>query len=582
MTDGPGTAPPLTGATALLRVLRSEGLRHVFGVAGGKLAPLLHGIAGEAGLRYLGLRHEAAGPMMAAAIAAAGGGVAVALAEMGPGALNLLAGTGGAAANHLPLLLVTTNQHRAAAYPHAGLFMDLDTTALFRPLVKWSAVVSDARRMPELVRRALREALSGAPGPVHLDIPHDVLTQPCAIDPRWLDSPAESWRAAEGPRPAASSVAQAAALLASARRPLIVAGGGAVASGAEAALDALAERLGAAVVPTQMAVGTVPTDSPRFIGQGGIIGGEAVLEAFARADLVLAVGCRFSSWLWDERGPLARPPQRIIAVNIDPSALGGLVPHDVAMPADARLALEDLLAALEGRSIATEPGWLEGLRATRLRYEARLLPADDGNPVMHPAALAHAIGAALPADALATYDGGHTSFWSNDLTPALAPRTRLHEPGMCQLGFGLPAALALQLLHPGRMVVNLTGDGAFGFTLQELDTARREGLPVISIVHNNAAWGVIAFGQSRGGKAPFGTGLEGTDYAAIARGFGCHGEVLTRAEEVSPALARARASGLPAVLDCRTRFVPHPCMPAFGRMNRYGFEAFAPPGAEPG
>ena len=580
MNDGPDTHPPLTGATALLRVLRSEGLRHVFGVAGGKLGPLLRGIAGEAGLRYVGLRHEAAGPMMAAAIAAAGGGVAVALGEMGPGALNLLAGSGGAAANHLPLLLITTNQHRAAAYPHAGLFMDLDSRALFLPLVKWSAVVSDARRMPELARRALREAFSGAPGPVHLDVPHDVLTQACAVDPRWLDSPGEAWRAAEGPRPAASCVAQASSLLAAARHPLVLAGGGVVASGAEAALDALAERLGAAVMPTQMAIGTVPTNSPRFIGQGGIIGGEAVLEAFARADLVLAVGCRFSSWLWDERGPLARAPQRIVAVNIDPSALGGLVPHDVAIQADARLALEDLGAALEDRPTAVEPGWLEGLRATRLRYEARLVPAEDGNAVMHPAALARAIGAALPADALATYDGGHTSFWSNDLTPALSPRTRLHEPGMCQLGFGLPAALALQLLHPGRLVVNLTGDGAFGFTLQELDTARREGLPVISIIHNNAAWGVIAFGQSRGGDAPFGTALDGTDYAAIAQGFGCHGEVVTRLEEVAPALARARASGLPAVLDCRTRFAPHPCMPAFGRMNRYGFESFAPPGPE--
>ena len=192
---------------------------------------------------------------------------------------------------------------------------------------------------------------------------------------------------------------------------------------------------------------------------------------------------------------------------------------------------------------------------------------------MHPAALAQALGRALPADALAVFDGGHTTFWSNDLTPVFAPRTRFHDPGMSQLGFGLPYALALKLLHPGRAVLNITGDGAFGFTLQELDTARREKLAVINVIHNNASWGIIRAGQRAALDFELGTSLEGTDYAAIARGFGCHGETVNRAEEVAPALQRAFASGLPAVLDCRTRFVPHPCLPIFGSMNRFGFAA---------
>jgi acetolactate synthase-1/2/3 large subunit len=549
------------GAQALVAIAREAGIRHVFGVAGGKLSPLLHAISREPSMRYVGLRHEAAGPMMAAAIAAAGGGLAMALGEMGPGALNLLAGTGGAAANRLPVVLVTTNQHRAACYPHRGMFMDLDTRALFGPLVKWGAVVGDPSRLPELLHRALAEARGGAPGPVHLDIPHDVLTEACPIPtpPRAMTPPA----------PPADAVAEAAALLAAARRPLIVAGGGVVTGGAVEDLRGLAGALGAAVVPTQMAIGVVPSSSASFIGQGGIIGGEAVLAAFAGADLVLAVGCRFSSWLWDDRGPLARPPQRLIGINTDAAALAAL-PYDVALLADARIALAALRSALASRDPASEPGWLDGLRATRLRHEAWLVPHDGGTP-MHPAVLARAIDDALPADALAVYDGGHTSFWSNDLTQVHAAGTRLHEPGMCQLGFGLPAAMALQLLHPGRLVVNITGDGSFGFTLSELDTARRERLPVVSIIHNNAEWGVIGYGQRKSLGESFGAALEGTDYAAIARGFGCHGETLLRPEELAPALARSRASGLPAVLDCRTRFEPHPCMPAFARMNRFGF-----------
>ena len=145
---------------------------------------------------------------------------------------------------------------------------------------------------------------------------------------------------------------------------------------------------------------------------------------------------------------------------------------------------------------------------------------------------------------------------------------------MCQLGFGLPAAMALQLLHPGRPVFNITGDGSFGFTVNELDTARRHGLPVVTVVHNNAAWGIIARGQRKQFGFELGSGLEGTDPAAIARGFGCHGETVRHADALGPALSRALASGLPAVLDCHTRFEPHPaCLPGFGGMTRYGLDA---------
>ncbi len=570
----------LTGAQALVRAVMAEQVPYVFGIVGGKLAPLLHAISQQPALRFVGVRHEAAGPMMAAAVHAGSGRMAVALGEMGPGGLNLASGMGVAFNNHLPLLAITTNQHRAAAYPHNGMFMDLDTRAVLAPLTKWNAVVHDPRRMPELVRRAFREALGGRPGPVHLDVPQDVLGAACSFADDEFDLAPARYRATLGPRPAAALVTAAAALLREAKRPLLVAGGGVVAAGAAAALRTLADRLGAPVVPTQMALGAVASNSPFFIGHGGLIAGDAVRQAFDEADVVLSVGCRFSSWMWDAAGPLARRHHRVININVDPSALGHPALHEVAMLADAQLALDDLLAELgTAPRLAVEPGWLARLRTTRSTYAAKFdaMAADRTDPVMHPAALALAIAAALPADALAVYDGGHTTFWSNDLTPVQAVRTRFHEPGMSQLGFGLPYALALQLQHPGRPVLNITGDGSFGFTLNELDTARRYRLPVVNVVHNNAAWGIIRAGQKAQLGFEMGTALDETDYAAVARGFGCHGEVVTRADEVGPALARALASGLPAVLDCRTRFVPHPAMPFFGAMNRYGFDALTRP-----
>jgi thiamine pyrophosphate-dependent acetolactate synthase large subunit-like protein len=568
----------LNGAQVLVRLLLAEQVEAVYGIVGGKLGPLLHAISQQAQLRFLGVRHEAAGPMMAAAAYAGSGQIAVALGEMGPGGLNLASGLGVAFNNNLALLAITTNQHRAAAYPHSGMFMDLDTVAVTRPITKWNAVVHDARRLPEIVRRAFREALGGRPGPVHLDIPQDVLSQTCDFDDAQLDVVPAHYRALGRMRPDAQGLAQAAALMHGAKRPLIVVGGGVVTSDAAPAVRALAQRWGAPVLPTQMALGVVASDSPHFIGHGGLIAGEPVRQAFEQADLVLAVGCRWSSWMWDEHGPLARASrQPLVSINLDPSALGAPALHAVGLQADARAALDDLLA-LSGNGLgeAVERDWLSGLRQARAAYETRLASLgndDEPDQPMHPAALARAIGEALPADALAVFDGGHTSFWSNDLTPVRAVRTRFHEPGMSHLGFGLPYAIALQAQQPGRAVALITGDGSFGFTLNELDTARRYRLPVLNIVHNNAAWGIIRAGQRNALGFEMGTALDETDYAAIARGFGCHGERVTAVEEVGPAIRRALASGLPAVLDCQTRFVPHPALPGFGSMNRYGFSA---------
>jgi thiamine pyrophosphate-dependent acetolactate synthase large subunit-like protein len=562
----------LTGAQALVRVLVAESITHIFGIVGGKLAPLLHAIAAEPSMKFTGVRHEATAAMMAAAVNAGSGRMAVAIGEMGPGGLNLASGIGVAMGNNLPMMAITTNQHRAASYPHKGMFMDLDTKAVFAPLVKWNATINDPRRIPELTRRAFREALGGRPGPVHLDIPQDVLSATAEFRDDEFATPPERYRLISGPRAAATLIDAAATCLKAAKRPLIVAGGGVVTSGAQNQIRALAAQFKAPVIPTQMALGVIASSSELFIGHGGLIAGEAIKQAFEQADVILSVGCRFSSWMWDEAGPMARPQHKVININIDPSALGAPVMHEVAIQADAAMALDDLTTALNGTTINTDHYWLSDLREVRRNYDAKLAQMTDvADGLMHPAALATEIGKALPKDALAVFDGGHTTFWSNDLTPVHDVRTRLHEPGMSHLGFGLPFAMSLKLQHPSNPVFNITGDGSFGFTMNELDTARRYHLPVVTIIHNNAAWGIIRAGQKKQFDFEFGTSLADTDYAAIAKGFGCYGERVTTPEEVSPAIARALASGLPAVLDCHTRFVPHPAGPMFGSMNRYGF-----------
>jgi acetolactate synthase-1/2/3 large subunit len=559
----------LDGGTALARALVAAGVRDLFGVPAGKLGPFLAAVAAEPSIRHLGTRHESSAAWMAAATFHATGRLAACYGEMGPGAHNLVGGLGTARANGLAVLVLTsappTHLAQAAAQ---GMTMAADVAGLMRATTKWSATATSAERIPDLVRAAVGEALAGRPGPVHLGLPADVLATHADLDRGALDAPPGAGLRRSAP---AELVAEAAALLRDAARPLLVAGGGVVQADAVGELRGLARRLGAATTATQMGLGAVSTLDSGFFGHGGLIGGEGVMRALREADVVLLAGCRVSSWLWDGSAPeLAGPPgQAVVQLDVDPSAAAGVLPAGtLVLEGDARATLAALAEELGEGATRADPLWRESLVATYREHRARLFEGAGGaGEGIHPAVVAERVGGWLPDDALVVFDGGHTTFWSNDLTPTHEPRTRFHDPGMAHLGFGLPYALALQAAHPGRPVVLVTGDGAFGFTLAELDTARRSRLPVVTVIHDNAAWGVIRFGQQRAGF-DLDTALEGTDYAAIACAFGCHGEHVTDAREIQPALDRALASGLPAVVDVRTRFIPHPTLPWFAAVGR--------------
>lgn len=566
----PSTQISMTGAEAVIHILHAQGIHDVFGLASGKLSPLFKALSACGDMRFTGVRHEANAAFMASGIAASTGRIALCLGETGPGGLNLLSALGGAWANHLPVLAITSSNPSAIMHPHRGGFSSTDNAALYNHLTKWNARVTVGERLPELVHRALREALSGRPGPVHLDIPAEILGGTFHYSRAELDAPGSRFIGRPA-APHARDIAEVVDLLRQARRPLIVAGGGVARSGAAAAasLVALMERIDCPGLTTQMGLGVIPQDHPLCIGQGGFVGGAAVVEALQQADLILAFGCRFSSFMWIDGPPLwdDRPERKLVQIDIDPAALGQTLPLALGLTSDAGLALDALLEALAGVALSPDAAWLPGLVAIRDAYRQGIA-LDDIAGRIHPGALAQGVARYIGPDDLVTFDGGHTSFWSNEFTPALAPCTRFHEPGMSHLGFGLPAALAMAGAYPERRAFCLTGDGAFGFALQELDTARRYGLKVITVIHNNASWGVIRAAQTKGGFE-IGTDLDGTDYAAIARAFGCHGERLERLEDLDAVMARALAADTSVVIDAQVGWAPHPMFSTFGRSTAH-------------
>ncbi|MGI4877876.1 MAG: thiamine pyrophosphate-binding protein [Janthinobacterium lividum] len=553
----------LTGAEAVLRVLRAAYVKEVFGLASGKLSPLFRALANDNGFLFTGVRHEASAAFMATSVYAGTGRLAVCLGETGPGGLNLMGGLGGAWANNLAVLAITSSNPMSMMAPARGAFSSTNNEKVFAPVTKWNATVRDPSRIPELLRQSIRAATSGRPGPVHLDIPTDVLGASCVYSASELDASPSSYISSP-PVADAGDINRAAELLATAKNPLIIAGGGVVRSGASVEVQRLLDRLNCPGMTTQMGLGAIPSDHPCFIGQGGFVGGSAVVRAIREADVVIAIGCRFSSFMWVDGPPkwTDAPQRKLIQIDIDPQAFGANVPIAIGLQGDARRTVEALNDALEQKAPACDLRWLEALVRERASFNQGI-STDNIGGLLHPAALAKGVASFIKPDDLVTFDGGHTTFWSNEYTAALLPATRFHEPGMSHLGFGLPAAIGLAVTRPDRRAFCITGDGSFGFSLQELDTARRYGVNVVTIVHNNGAWGVIRAAQKMR-DFELGTDLSGTDYAAIARGFGCHGEVVERSDQIDGAMIRALDAGKPAVIDARVAWVPHPMFKTFG------------------
>lgn len=529
------------GAAAFVRSCAQLGIDTIFTLVGDHLNEVL-AAARQAGIRIVDLRHESAVTHAADAWARLHRKPALSLVTGGPGHTNSLTGIATAQLAGSPLIAVSGS--RPSTMAHRQAFQDIDQVAMTRPVVKWAAEPPSAAEIPRYLERAYRIADAGRKGAVHLTIPVDLFTEDCPD------------AAPVSPAPTTSStpdVDAALRLLRDARRPVVIAGSGVWWSHAEHALRRFVEHTGLPLYTITMARGAVSDDHPLAMVYADPALNRAVHTAFREADLFLIAGKRIDYRLAMGGARLFPAGARFIQIDIHEEELGLNHPLDVAIHADARAALDALTRAAGPDPWPATP-WLDRLRALRSDWQS-CLAAHDADAPLHPAAFFHALRDALPREVLYSWDGGDFAHWGRAILPAREAGGWLRLGPLGTIGSSLPNALALQFAHPGRPVAAITGDGALGFYIAEMDSLVRHKLPIVLIVGNDAGWGLERELQSfaTGGPTTVACELRSTRYDVVMQGFGGEGETIETLDQVRPAVERAFASGVPYCLNVKIR-----------------------------
>ncbi len=558
----------MTGGEAVVRSLTAHNVNMVFGIPGTHNLAVYDALGDAGSIRHIVARHEQGAAFMADGYARASGRVGVCLSTTGPAALNTLASLGTAFSDSSPVLCI------ASQIPAAGIGLDKgflhecrDQLGGFRAVTKWCARADTVRSIPGVMREAFARMQTDRPRPAAVEVPCDALD---ASDDVTIPEAAVARRLA----PDADQIDRAVALLKAARRPVIWAGGGVITSDASDELRQLAERMQTPIFTTVLGKGAIADDHP--LSAGSVILHPAAREFLAECDVMLAVGTRFTEEE-TERWAL-RLPASLIHIDVDREEIDRNYPAAVGVVGDARASLRQINAQLrEAQKLGSwattrsfcAPQWGAMGAPTKRREDVAKLRQDILR-YCHARApegveLVRTLRAALPRETVVVSDLTVAAYWCRRLLDIYEPRTNVYPWGFCTLGFGMPAAIGAKLARPERPVVVLSGDGGFLFNCQELAVAVQFDVPIVVLVFNDNAYGVLRPQQEARYGRTHAVDLVNPDFMALAQAFGVDGRRVTAMDQLGPTVAEAIAADRITLIEVPGP-MPWPVMEPSARM----------------
>jgi len=537
--------PKMSGAKALVKALRDEKVDKIFGVIGGAIMPVYDEFI-DSGIRPIRMSHEQGAGHAADGYARVLGFPGVCMGTSGPGATNLVTGVATAYMDSSPVIAITGQvNYYSPNTPYMigrDAFQEIDAVAIMTPITKYVFQPKKVRDVPSTVRSAFAIAMHGRPGPVHIDLPKDVQTGEGEVDDaRMLVSLRPI------PEPKMDEVKKVASLLLNAQRPVILAGGGVIWSGASEELLKVAELLLAPVITTFMGKGAIPENHPLSIGVIGMHGNSVANRVTREADVILAVGTRFSDRSVGTLDTFA-PEARIIHIDIDRSEIGKNVSTHIGIVGDAKRVLGMLYDTMLSLAKKSPERW-EWVR--KLRKEAEAVRDEREDTGFTAKKVLRTLRKIVPGNAIITTEVGQNQMWASLYFDIYEPRTFLSSGGLGTMGSGFPMAIGAKVARPDRFVMDIAGDGSFKMNEKELATTVLENIPVTVVILNNHMLGMVAQWQRMFYDYRYiGVELENIpDFEKLAKAYGAEGFRVDSPQELEKAIKFALGSEVSVVMD---------------------------------
>ena len=521
-----------------VKCLENENVDYIFGIPGEENLDLMDALL-ESDIQFIQTRDERGAAFMADVYGRLTGRAGVCLATLGPGAMNLVTGVADANMDRAPLIAITGQASLDRMHKESHQYMDV--VSVFKPMTKWNTLVHLPEIIPESISKAFKIATGEKPGATHIDFPEDVASMQIDAEPISHDFQSEA-------EPVVSCLQRAAQLINDAKQPIILAGNGVVRQNAARMLTQFAEMTNIPVAHTFMGKGSIPWTHRLSLLSVGLQANDFVSCGFDRADLVIAIGydiVEYHPRLWNPNRD-----KKLIHIDTQPSETDASYITDVEMVGNIRQSLRHLMA----EEIYPKDAEYASNTLRKIILDQLNEHRDDADFPMKPQKILSDVRSVLAEDDIVISDVGAHKMWIARMYPCYQPNTCIISNGFAAMGIALPGAFVAKLIHPERKCLAICGDGGFMMNSQELETAVRTGVPFVTLIFNDEAYGLIEWKQMNGFGRPAHIDFTNPDFVKYAEAFGAKGYRVEASDELVPILNDAFSQKVPSVIDCPVNY----------------------------